>query len=448
MRHKENRIVGRLNIFVLAAVLAAMFLVFCLTGCSETEQSAAENAKAPKALEKAPEALEKAPEALAVVLGAHANSMGLNLNNVVVQDTVSSAVKSNGYVSVVCIDGDPDLLAANLYEIPEQYASANKTRLEADALIKANNMLRELETVRADDPESDVLGSLRLAVRSLADISGMEKIILVIDSGLSTAGVMDFNSNLILADPDDLADLLNERSAIPDFEGITVIWLQMGDTAAPQEPLTDAQREKLTAIWKAVIEKTGGIFICSNAPANPENENSDYPEVSLVDLPEESPIKFDAAAVGKAAESGDDRLFHEPQFLNEDQVKFIGDSDQYIDAAQAEEVIRPVAEYMESHPDMRLLLIGTTAGDKTTEYSLRLSGARAETVKSTLVSLGIASHRIETLGLGPDDPWHIYGVGTGMDDPMASANRKVVLLDAGSETAAELMNHERQNHKR
>ncbi|MBP3817284.1 MAG: OmpA family protein [Butyrivibrio sp.] len=411
----------KLNII---SFFTSLLCVFCLSGCSKSEQPGT----------------VKQPQALSIVLGAHANSMGLNLNNLVVQDTVSSAVKSNGYVSVICIDGDPDLLAANLYEIPAQYANSNKTKLEADALMKANNMLSELEVVKADDPESDVLGSLRLAVRSLADISGMEKSILVIDSGLSTTGVMDFNSNLILANPKELANMLDKRSAIPDFEGITVIWLQMGDTAAPQEPLTDAQRENLTAIWKAIIEKTGGTFICSEAPANKVNNNSDYPVVSPVILPDEIPIAYDPVAVKAAISSVDDNLFREPQFLSEEQVKFIGDSDQYINAMQAEEVIRPIAQYMESHPDIRLLLIGTTAGDETTEFSLQLSKARTETVKSTLISLGIASSRIDTLGLGPDDPWHIYGVGTGMNDPLASANRKVVLLDATSETAIELMN--------
>ncbi len=421
MQHKENGIMRKLSIF---ALLVALLCVLCLSGCSKTGQSAA----------------EEGPQALSIVLGAHANNMGLNLNNLVVQDTVSTAVKSNGYVSVVCIDGDPDLLAANLYEIPEQYANSNKKKLEADALLKANNMLSELETVKADDPESDVLGSLRLAVRSLADISGMEKSILVIDSGLSTTGVMDFNSNLILADPEDLANMLDERSAIPNFEGITVIWLQMGDTAAPQEPLTDAQRENLTAIWKAVIEKTGGTFICSEAPANKANKDSEYPVVSPVSLPSEAPIAYDPVMVEEAAESVDDELFQEPQFLSEEQVKFIGDSDQYIDAAQAEEAIRPVVQYMEEHSDMRLLLIGTTAGDETSEFSLNLSKARAETVKATLISMGINSDRIDTLGLGSNDPWHIYGVGTAMDDPLASANRKVVLLDAASETAVELMN--------
>ena len=208
----------------LLGIMGMLTGMLCLTGCSGNKGTKE----------------SKTPQALAVVLGAHANSQGLNLNNVMVQDTVVNAVKSNGYVSVVCVDGEPELLAANLYEIPEQYANGNKSKLESDALMKANNMLMELETVKADDPESDVLESLRLAVRSLADMNDMEKSILIIDSGLSTTGVMDFKGNLIMADPDNLAEKLYEKSAIPNFDGITVIWMQMGDTAAPQQDLTNA----------------------------------------------------------------------------------------------------------------------------------------------------------------------------------------------------------------
>ena len=409
---------------VLAVLIIMVSAIIGLTGCGSFEKTST----------------SKVPQALSIVIGARANNMGINLNNIVVQDTVSNAVKSNGYISVVCVDGEPDLIAANLYEIPDMYKNANTTKLEADALMKANNLLVELASIKANDPESDVLESLRLAVRSLADISGMEKTILVMDSGLSTTGVMDFNRNLILADPGDLAETLYQKAAIPNFEGVTVIWLQMGDVAAPQEELTSAQRESLTAIWRAIIEKTGGTVIFSEAPANPAGDAS-YPDVTPVELPNEMPISYDAAVVEEAAaKATESELFNEPQFLSEEQVKFIGDSDQYINEASAIEVIAPIADYMVAHPDFELLLIGTTAGDETRDYSIRLSKARADTVKSTLISLGVPKERILTLGLGSSDPWHIYGVGTGMNDPMAASNRKVVLIDANSDTAKKLLN--------
>ena len=409
---------------VLVALIIMALAIIGLTGCGNSEKTTA----------------SEGPQALSIVIGAHANNMGINLNNIVVQDTVSNTVKSNGYISVVCVDGEPDLIAASLYEIPDMYKNANKTKLEADALMKANNLLAELASIKANNPESDVLESLRLAVRSLADITGMEKTILVIDSGLSTTGVMDFNRNLILADPGDLADTLYQKAAIPNFEGITVIWLQMGDVASPQEALSSAQRESLIAIWKAIIEKTGGTVIFSEAPANLARDAS-YPDVTPVELPDEMPISYDAAAIEEAAtKEAESELFNEPQFLSEEQVKFIGDSDQYINEASAIEVIAPIADYMVAHPDFELLLIGTIAGDETTDYSIRLSKARADAVKATLISLGVPEERILTLGFGSSDPWHIYGVGTGMDDPMAASNRKVVLIDANSDTARELLN--------
>lgn len=395
---------------VMGCVLAA------LTGCSDGGSEEKDHAIA-----------------LSLVIGAHANSKAINFNNTLIQENVTDAVSSGGYVSVVCVDGDPDLLAANLYEIQDQYKGASKAKLASDAESREKALLSELQTVQADDPEVDILKSMQLAVRSLSDMDDMEKVILVIDSGLSTTGVMDFSRNLILAEPDALAEELYQKSAIPDFKGITVIWLQMGDTAAPQEELTDAQRENLSAIWKAVIEKTGGVYVSSLAPANEENEEVDYPEVSVIDLPKEEPISYDVEVLEK-----EENVFQDPVFLDEEQVQFIGDSAQYLDEEKAEEVLAPIADYMKNHPDFNLLLIGTTAGDEATEYSMNLSEERAEAVKNTLVQLGAEENHINTLGLGPNDPWHIYGAGTGMDDPVASSNRKVVLIDAESETAKEL----------
>ena len=118
-------------------------------------------------------------------------------------------------------------------------------------------------------------------------------------------------------------------------------------------------------------------------------------------------------------------------------MRFVGDSDAFADEDTAIEVISPVAEYMLAHPELELLLAGTTAGDGTTRYSLELSLSRATAVRQVLVRLGVEAERIRTIGLGCDDPWHLHGVGT--QGALAAQNRKVVLLDADSQLAQQLL---------
>ena len=99
-------------------------------------------------------------------------------------------------------------------------------------------------------------------------------------------------------------------------------------------------------------------------------------------------------------------------------------------------MLKPIADFLLSN-DVTILLCGTTAGDGNSAYTMELSQARAEAVKQSLVDLGVDPSHIIAVGLGSTDPWHVYGIPT--SDKAASCNRKVVLLDASSYTAQEIL---------
>ena len=106
--------------------------------------------------------------AVAIVIGVHNNSEELNLNVSDIQQSVSCAVGSYGYVSVIAVDGKPEIVAGNTYEIPDQAKSASKTKLKSDAEAKTGALLAELPRVVADDEEVDTLEAIRQAVLSFA----------------------------------------------------------------------------------------------------------------------------------------------------------------------------------------------------------------------------------------------------------------------------------------
>lgn len=383
-------------------ILAALLLL-TLTGCGKQETG---------------------PKTAVCFAVAHtANSQGLNFSAPKVSETVLNAVANYGYVSVVSIDGSPEIVVAQSFDIPEQYKKASKSKLEADAQANAAAVRNALQAVEANDPEADYLAGLQLAVRSLTAADG-EKTIVVLGTGLSTTGELDFRNNLLSAEPAVIAQQLDERKAIPDLRGITVLWQQMGDTAAPQPELTQRQKENLEAIWRAIVEQGGGRLVVDPFPAvNPGNEA--LPAVSPVNLPAEAPIRFEPEQA--------ENLLNAPLMLTEEQVTFVGDEANFLRPEEAVDTIRPVAEYLLRNPQVSILLVGTTAGDATTEYTSQLSRERAETVRDTLISLGVAEDRITAVGMGSSDPWHIAGAG--IDGPLAAANRKVVILDAQSEAA-------------
>ena len=394
---------------LLFAMLLALASSLVLTGCGASKASAQ-------------------PVAVAIVIGNHACSRELNLSSEKVRSLITEAVETEGFVSVVNADGEPNVVAELSFRLDDRYRHADPTRLAQVAENKLTSLLLELTQVRADSPELDTLRAISLAARTLDDApEGARKHILVLDTGLSTTGLLSFGNNLLCAEPAVIADMLEALEAIPDMDGVQLTWQQLGDVAAPQEELTPRQLNSLEGIWREIVERGGGRFEKSGAVPN-AGAAEGLPEVTALTLPKDTPLSF---------EPSDDALsFREPVFLRENQVRFVGDSAAFLDKAQAEEVLRPIADYMVSHGDVTLLLIGTTAGDENSLYRMELSEARANTVRDTLVKMGVDAERLVTKGMGSGDPWHIGGVGT--DGALASQNRKVVLLDAASDAARQL----------
>lgn len=400
---------------VVCALTLAM--VTGLTGCDSSNNEAT---------------AEKA--AVCYVLANTANSQGLNLNSPMVQDTIYNTIRNYGYISVVNADGVPDVVLASSFDIDDKYKSASAERLDMDARAKTTNLIAGMQSVIATDPEVDYLAALNLALRTLSSLEEYDsKTIVVIGTGLSTTGVLNFQNNLISAEPGTIVELLEEKGEIPCFNGIMVYWQQMGDVAAPQAQLSSAQRNKLQQIYGGIVEAGGGTFVCNDIIANPVNEGTAYPAVTPVELPADIPISFNPETLNSEAT---ENVLAEPVVLTEEQITFIGDKAEYLYPEEAESVLKPIADFLLSN-DVTILLCGTTAGDGNSAYTMELSQVRADAVKQSLVDLGVDPSHIIAVGLGSTDPWHVYGIPT--SDKAASCNRKVVLLDASSQTALEIL---------
>lgn len=413
---KNMKMVKKLMTIV---TVAALFLS-SLTGCGTYAEASA----------------EKPVLAVSLVIGNHMCSKGLNLNSPLIRDNVSETIANYGFVSVVSDDGIPSLILAESFDIPDQYKNASENKLRADADNKTSNLMMQLTKVTADDDEVDTLESIRIAVRSLASAPmDARKTIIVVDTGLSTTGLLNFRNNLIGADADLIANTLAEKKAIPDLSNITVMWQQLGDVASPQQELSPGQVKDLEEIWRAIVEKGGGTFICSATVPNNNTVIGDLPTVSMVNLIAEEPVRFDASMTEITKD-----VFTGPLIFTEEQIRFNGDSADYYDEEAANNALSPIVDYMMSDPGFQVVLCGTTAGDRDSDYVRELSYARAERVRQSLIDMGIDASRIVAVGLSNQDPWHIYGVGT--DTELAGHNRKVVLLNADSEDARSILSAE------
>lgn len=88
--------------------------------------------------------------------------------------------------------------------------------------------------------------------------------------------------------------------------------------------------------------------------------------------------------------------------MKENMVNFGFDSSNLTSAAMAN--LDKLAEVLKNNPDTNINIYGHTDSKGSDEYNLSLSERRAAAVKSYLVSKGIASSRILTMGVGEKEP--------------------------------------------
>ena len=139
-------------------------------------------------------------------------------------------------------------------------------------------------------------------------------------------------------------------------------------------------------------------------------------------------------------------MFETPFELSSTQVRFVANQAVFIDENEVKKVLAPVAEIILAHPDHPILLAGTTAKWGSQESCVALSNKRADAVKDLLVShFGIPESQLITVGLGyEDDPFvrgrEIDASGKFVETEGAK-NRRVVVLDAESDTAKQILGH-------
>lgn len=364
---------------------------------------------------------------LAIVHGHHANAPTPALSSSTVADAIYNSAASYGSVTIIVNDGAP--YAAANYDIaaPEQNLSGTK-RAEV-AKSQANQIVSVLSSAQAATPEVDTLGAISLAARSLDGAQG-QKVILILDSGLSTCGYMDFTQNLLRANEQTLVDYLQQTKALPNLSDISVVWMGLGDVSGNQQSLTPSTLESLKGLWTRVLNEAGtsSVTFASDLPGKPAAE--DLPYVTPVEIMQDTPIEVSAEFLD----------LEKPIVLDEKKILFLPDSAVFADVDAAKECLRPIAEQMAAHPELKVVLAGTTATVGSNENCKSLSRQRARAVKELLVELGASENNFEAvLGLGFDHEYHIPDIGpNGALNENAPANRSVIVFDAASQAGEKL----------
>lgn len=343
--------------------------------------------------------------AIAIIASNRSNQQRFNLLS---SEHIISAIDDHmgGTFYVISADGVPRLVA-----------SIDSTSTRQDDTEKEDYEVSVLAAmlIPAETPESDMLSALSLAANSLAHASG-DRTILVVDSGMSTAGAMAFQNTGLLephADVDAMVERMRSAGALPDLTGVTVRWFGLGSVEEPQPLLDTAAKSRLKNLWTKLITAANGEVVFDDAPMM-KVIGDDLPAV-----PEVTPVPVGAFELGAAPSL--------EMSLPDTEVGFEADVDVLRNEEVAKSRIQEAAAQIRSSGVSEVRVTGCTSSWGTAEHRQDLSERRAEVVAGLLENNGVKVTSIT--GRGYECPHQVVDTnadGTPIEELMA-VNRRVII---------------------
>lgn len=310
----------------------------------------------------------------------------------------------------------------------------NATMMERVRSSIQADIASRLDNYHPVSGEIDLAAATTAAVRTLNAnaVEGRQNILIYYASGRSTTGLINMiQTPVYQLDVEGSAAAVAEEMHLDMSSVDEVIWYSCGDLGDDQPALNAEEKDKLKSFYRQLFTALGAKKVTFKDDL-PSSDSYDFDDAPVSTMPVAG---TDSSLQPLSAELLNNKAFESPLAITEEQVRFQPDSAEYLDGQAARAAIQPIADYMLNHPDLSIVLYGTCAGDMPSE----LGRTRAETVKASLVSFGVDANRITAITIDPaDDPYYQYGLGTGSE---GSLNRKVVLVDANSALAQQIVSN-------
>lgn len=397
-------------IFIIISLILALACLTVFPGCGSNEESAIEHTT-------------DEPVSLSIVMGVHKNFPKLSFTAESIQKSIYDACYSYGDVSAFTVEGTPK--PHGNYDIEKPDKSITDTKRKQLARQNTNKIINDCSLAAATTEEVDTLAAIKLSADDLQESSASNRQLIVYDSGLCTEGLLSQISNDVLStDPELIVKKLAEVHSLPNLKGINVKWLGLGCVSGKQSEIPNSYKYKLEKLWTTIITASGGTVEFDKTPIYGE-EAEGLPNVSTVSFVQDS-LNIDYS---------DATAVNAPIKFDESTIKFVGDSDAFIDDVGAKEALSPIADILVANPTFKIIIAGTTAsvGD-----GYALSFKRANACKKILVSMGANDAQIECIGLGSSENcFHVDDLDSNgnLIEEYAKLNRAIYIFAADSDVA-------------
>ena len=255
----------------------------------------------------------------------------------------------------------------------------------------------------------DLLGTMATAVRAASPPATL----IVVSSGLSTAGGFDLRQVGWGADPSSVAAQLKANELLPDLADWRVVFVGLGDVAGRQPALPLPQQTTLTSYWMAICQAAGAASCSVDNTARPQLASHITNPVPVVPVPTVTSVTAP---------------MHQTVTTLPDTLLFQLDSSVLVPSAAT--VLQPVAQRARSQHQLVSITGYASPDGGTSAYNLALSAQRADAVRNQLIALGLPAGQITqvtgagTAGQRPD-ACLVHGQ---LDEAVCAQLRRVVVV--------------------
>jgi len=255
----------------------------------------------------------------------------------------------------------------------------------------------------------DLLSFMAAAVR----VTSSKGTLIVVSSGLSTAGAFDLRQVGWGASPAQIGSQLKQAGELPDLAGWQVVFSGLGTTAPPQPALQLPQRAELTSYWLAICRAAGAAACQTDQVTRPADSSRSALAVPVVPVPTVQSVRGPRGWNGPDIPADAFFWFNSARLL-----------------PGAMKILAPIASKV-IRTGQRLRIFGFASPDGgTPAYNLALSMKRADSVKNALLALHVpGSQIVQVAGEGTDGhpAADCYRDGH-LDEPICARLRHVLIL--------------------
>jgi len=327
--------------------------------------------------------VEPPSDELAIVLGNTQNSPAPSLSGDVSEVIVSTMLAHKGEdadilggsIKFISAIKQPVVIDLDDSDVKLGGISHNNSNAKRDAKRNITAIEEKLNGLKPSDNGANYLEAI-MEARSNVKLGSR---IIVLGSGLSDSGDLNFSKTNLLTNENTRRKTIQEiqeKYGSDYLEDYSVEFYGLGDTTKPQEALSSIQKDIVRDMYKESIRKLGGRVTINTRTQTGNAIATEY-------------------VVGTTDTGcGDIKLI-----FDDEDLKFVGDRAIFIDEASAIKALSSIHDIWEKQHDTieRIQIDGYTAHYPGADT---LSQKRADTVKNSLVRLGITSSKITASGKG------------------------------------------------